>query len=627
VSDIIQLLPDSVANQIAAGEVIQRPASVVKELVENAIDAGANQIKINLKDAGRTLIQVTDNGKGMSPSDARLAFERHATSKIKSASDLFSIRTMGFRGEALASIAAVADVELRTKQEGDELGTRLYIVGSEVKSQEADNCPEGSNFSIKNLFFNVPARRKFLKANSTELKHIITEVQRVALANPELSFSLIHNDSIIYDLPSENRRKRIVNIFGKNINQSLVPVQTDTTIIRISGYIGQPRFARKTMGEQFFFVNGRFMRHPYYHKAVLQAYEKILPPETVPAYFLYFEVDPETIDINIHPTKTEVKFEDERSAWHIIHACIREALGKFSVMPSIEFDQAGAIDIPIAPTPGTLIPEPEIQVNPAYNPFEEEKKAPVNPFQQTPNWTKDPNLKSWDKLYQGFERTNDTPDTDEEFFSDETEEVSKQPSQQSFNEETENGLHNHNFLQVKNKYIISPVKSGLMVIDQRRAHERVLFEHFMAILEKNLGTSQRQLFPPRLELHAADAEVLDSILDELKTLGFEIRKADEQAFFVEGVPSMLSHLDARELVEKLLEDVKNRPVDVKEEIKTNLAQSLARASAINYGSVLKYEEIGELFDSLFACKTPNYSPTGKKIITIISLEEFEKLLK
>jgi len=627
VSDIIQLLPDSVANQIAAGEVIQRPASVVKELVENAIDAGANQIKINLKDAGRTLIQVTDNGKGMSPSDARLAFERHATSKIKAAADLFSIRTMGFRGEALASIAAVADVELRTRQEGDELGTRLHIVGSEVKSQEPDNCPEGSNFAIKNLFFNVPARRKFLKANSTELKHIITEIQRVALANPELSFSLIHNDSVIYDLPSENQRKRIVNIFGKNINQSLVPVQTDTTIIRVSGYIGQPRFARKTMGEQFFFVNGRFMRHPYFHKAVMRAYEKILPPETIPAYFLYFEVEPGTIDINIHPTKTEVKFEDERSAWHIIHACIREALGKFNVMPSIEFDQAGAIDIPVAPQPGAVVPEPEIQVNPAYNPFEEEKKTPVNPFQQSPNWTKDPNLKSWDKLYQGFERSNDFPETDEEIFSDETDEVIQQPSQQNLHDETENGMRNHNFLQVKNKYIISPVKSGLMVIDQRRAHERVLFEHFMAVLEKNLGTSQRQLFPPRLELHAADAEVLDSILDELKTLGFEIRKADEQAFFVEGVPSMLSHLDARELVEKLLEDVKTRPVDVKEEIKINLAQSLARASAINYGSVLKTEEIGELFDSLFACKTPNYSPTGKKIITIISLEEFEKLLK
>ena len=609
------------------GEVIQRPASVVKELVENAIDAGANHIKINLKDAGRTLIQVIDNGKGMSPSDARLAFERHATSKIKSAADLFSIRTMGFRGEALASIAAVADVELRTKQEDDELGTHLHISGSEVKRQEPDNCPAGSNFSVKNLFFNVPARRKFLKANSTELKHIITEVQRVALANPELGISLIHNDSIIYDLPSENQRKRIVNIFGKNINQSLVPVQTDTTIINVSGYIGQPRFARKTMGEQFFFVNGRFMRHPYFHKAVLQAYEKILPPETIPAYFLYFEVDPGTIDINIHPTKTEVKFEDERSAWHIIHACVREALGKFSVMPSIEFDQAGAIDIPIAPKAGTLIPEPEIQVNPAYNPFDEEKKIPVNPFHQTPNWTKDPNLKSWDKLYQGFERSNDLPDEEEDFFESDTDEIISQPAQQTFNDEAEIGMHNRNFLQVKNKYIISPVKSGLMVIDQRRAHERVLFEHFMAVLEKNLGTSQRQLFPPRLELHAADAEVLDSIMGELKSLGFEIRKTDGPAFFVEAVPSMLSHMDAKGLVEKLLEDVKNRPVDVKEEIKTNLAQALARASAINYGSMLKTEEIGELFDNLFACTTPNYSPSGKKIITIISIEEFEKLLK
>lgn len=347
--DIIQLLPDSVANQIAAGEVIQRPASVVKELVENAIDAGASQIKINLKDAGRTLIQVSDNGCGMSDTDARMAFERHATSKIKGANDLFEIRTMGFRGEALASIAAIADVELHTCQHDQEIGTFIHINGSKVIKQEATSCACGTNFMVKNLFFNVPARRKFLKANSTELKHVITEVQRIALANSDISFSLIHNQQTIYELGQDNIRKRIGILFGKNSTQNLIPVNTETSLVNITGYIGQPKHARKTFGEQFFFVNKRYMRHSFFHKAVMQAYEKILPPDSIPSYFLFFEVKPESIDINIHPTKTEIKFESESAIWQMIRASVRESLGRHNVVPSIDFDQAGSIEIPLPP--------------------------------------------------------------------------------------------------------------------------------------------------------------------------------------------------------------------------------------------------------------------------------------
>ena len=625
-SDIIQLLPDSVANQIAAGEVIQRPASVVKELVENAIDAGATAITINIKDSGRTLIQVIDNGKGMSPTDARMSFERHATSKIREANDLFAIRTMGFRGEALASIAGVADVEVRTRPHGEELGTFIHIMGSAIQKQEADQCTEGTNFSVKNIFFNIPARRKFLKSNSSELKYIITEVQRVALANPELAIELYHNNSVIYNLPSENIRKRIVSLFGKNINQSLIPVDTTTSVINISGFIGQPKYARKTLGEQFFFVNGRFMKHPFFNRAVQQAYDRILPPETFPSYFLYFEVDPATIDINIHPTKTEIKFEDERSAWHIIQASVREAMGKFNLMPSIDFDQAGSIDIPLSPVHGSKIPEPEIRINPNFNPFEQERGADRD-YSKATSYRDGQNRDNWQALYKGFEQdgipTNQTP----VYPSDLSNETEMEAVQQSFTDEDIAIKENHNFLQFKNKYIITPVKSGLMVIDQRRAHERILFENFMRIIDNHLAISQRQLFPAVLELNAVDKEILIVIDEELKSLGFEIRQGENDAFLVEGIPALLSHLNASDLVQKLIEDFKNRPVDVKEEIKEHLALLLSQSSAINYGVSLKPEEISDLFNHLFACRTPNYSPSGKTVISIISFQDFEKLLK
>jgi DNA mismatch repair protein MutL len=626
VPDIIQLLPDSVANQIAAGEVIQRPASVVKELVENSIDAGATAITVNIKDSGRTLIQVIDNGKGMSPTDARMSFERHATSKIREANDLFAIRTMGFRGEALASIAAVADVELRTRQYGEELGTYLHILGSAIQKQEADHCSEGTNFSVKNIFFNIPARRKFLKSNSSELKYIITEVQRLALANPELAISLYHNNSAIYNLPSENVRKRIVSLFSRNINLNLIPVDTKTSVINISGFIGQPKYAKKNLGEQFFFVNGRFIKHPFFNRAVQQAYDRILPPETFPSYFLYFEVDPATIDINIHPTKTEVKFEDERTAWHIIQASLREAMGKFNLMPSIDFDQSGSIDIPISPVHGSSFPEPEIRSNPNFNPFEQDRGAGHDSSGVT-SFRDDLNIGNWQMLYKGFERDGDQNDQIPLSQSIISVEPEADAVQQTFTGEDNYITENQNFLQLKNKYILTPVKSGLMVIDQRRAHERILFEDFMRIIDNHLAISQRQLFPSQLELNAADKEILIILDEELKAFGFEIRQDENNVFFVEGIPALLSHLNASDLVEKLIGDFKNKPVDVKEEIKEHLAILLSQSAAINYGVSLQPEEISDLFNHLFACRIPNFSPSGKPVVSIVSFQDFEKLLR
>ena len=624
--DIIQLLPDSVANQIAAGEVVQRPASVVKELVENAIDAAATSITINIKDSGRTLIQVIDNGKGMSPTDARMSFERHATSKIREANDLFAIKTMGFRGEALASIAAIADVEMRTRPHGSELGTYIHILGSVFQKQEADHCTEGTNLSVKNIFFNVPARRKFLKSNSSELKYIIIEVQRIALANPEIAISLYHNNSVVYNLASENMKKRIVTLFNRNINQNLIPVDNTTTVIKISGFIGQPKFAKKALGEQFFFVNGRFMKHPFFHRAVLQAYERILPPESFPSYFLYFDVDPATIDINIHPTKTEIKFEDENTVWHLIHASLREAIGKFNLMPSIDFDQAGAVDIPLSPAPGSKVPEPIIEVDPNYNPFEIQKGGSASHY-ESDSYMDRQNLGNWQQLYRGFESDGNRKEQVSVFRSDFSDDTPQVLTQQSFVDEDYIANSQQNFLQLKNKYIITPVKSGLMVIDQRRAHERILYENFLKVIDNHLAISQRQLFPAVLDLNAADQEILAALDEELKALGFEIRRSDQNTCLIEGIPALLSHLNAEEVVVKLIEDFKQRPMDVKDEIKGHLALLLSQSSAINYGVTLKPEEISELFNQLFTCNTPNYSPSGKTVVSIVSFQDFEKMLK
>lgn len=611
-SDIIQLLPDSVANQIAAGEVIQRPASVVKELVENALDAGASEIVIHIKDAGKTLIQISDNGCGMSPTDARMAFERHATSKISSANDLFCIRTMGFRGEALASIAAIADVELKTKRTEDEVGTLIHIIGSEVKTQEPAACTNGTSFSVKNLFFNVPARRKFLKANTTELKHIIYEIQRVALPNPEIKFSLFHNNAVVYDLPKTNYRKRVVDVFGKNINQSLVTVDEDTSLVKIYGFVGQPKYARKTMGEQFFFVNGRYMRHPYFHKAIMQAYEKLLPGDTFPSYFLFLELDPGDIDINVHPTKTEIKFENDRAIWQIIHAAVRESLGRHNVVPSIDFDQSGNIDIPVPQKNRENIAFPDIQINPDYNPFNESKPSPASgsssfkPDRQSVN--------HWEDLYEGA-RTEKEESLPSEVSPKLNEDLYAHSSEQFTGKKV---------LQLKQKYILTPVKSGLMIIDQKRAHERILFERFMEVLKSESVASQQQLFPQTIELNPADTEVLKNILPDLLSLGFDIREFGKNTFVINGTPGLLDVASPEVIVEKLLEEYKNSPVDARRKAKEQVAISLAKASAIEYGTDLKPEEIDHLIDNLFACSTPNFSPDGKKIVTIIPTEDIEK---
>ncbi|RIH65908.1 DNA mismatch repair endonuclease MutL [Mariniphaga sediminis] len=611
-SDIIQLLPDSVANQIAAGEVIQRPASVVKELVENALDAGANEITIHIKDAGKTLIKITDNGCGMSPTDARMAFERHATSKISSANDLFCIRTMGFRGEAMASIAAIADVELRSKRTEDEVGTRVHIVGSEVKAQEPVAGSNGTTITVKNLFFNVPARRKFLKTNTTELRHIINEIHRVALPNPDIRFSFHHNYSSLYELGKSNLRRRIVDIFGKNVNQSLVPVEEETSMVNITGYVGQPKFAKKTMGEQFFFVNKRYMRHPYFHKAVMQAFEKLLPADAFPSYFLFLEMDPAHIDINVHPTKTEIKFEDERAVWQIIFAAVRESLGKHNVVPSIDFDQNGSIDIPVLGKGNREIRYPEIKVNPEYNPFEQEKNVSSGGWNESRREKQQ--VDHWEDLYG----------PPKEKIQHEQQSQLPLGEQGDYGSQSSEKYSGKKVLQLKQRFILTPVKSGLMAIDQKRAHERILFEKFMEVLQSESVASQQQLFPQTIELESGDAELLKNILTDLQALGFDIREFGKNTFVINGTPGMLDVASPGMIVEKLLEEYKNSPVDARAKAKEQVAISLAKASAIDYGIDLKQEEIDHLIDNLFACATPNYSPEGKKVLTIIPLEDIEK---
>ena len=661
-SDIIQILPDSVANQIAAGEVVQRPASVVKELVENAIDAGSTSIKINLKDAGKTLIQIIDNGCGMSATDARLAFERHATSKIKAAKDLFAIRTMGFRGEALASIAAIANVELKTKRTEDELGTHLVIDGSELISQDSVACPSGSNFSVKNLFFNVPARRKFLKANSTELRNIITEFQRITLTNPDIEFQLIHNDVEVYNLTPSNTRQRIVNVFGRSINTRLISIDTNTSIVKLTGFIGKPKNAKKKTDEQFFFVNNRYMRHPYFHKAVLLAYDKILPPDTVPPYFIFFEVDPKIIDINIHPTKTEIKFEDEQAIFQIIQASIREALGKFNIVPSIDFDEDTSLEIPVANQDSSEVEMPMIKVNHEFNPFEADTsfnpfdaEKSFNPFEQETNSiennqfyqefkskpspapsssprTKKEVPQDWDKLYQDRE-----PDLVPDYPIGGQTEVKRPPMPDYFQHQEapqnqiqqkifqrESSVKSKGFFQLKNKYILTPVRSGLMIIDQRKAHERILFEKFRNSVENNQGVAQQTLFPQTIEFNASDYTLLQVIIEDVKALGFDIREFGKKTFVINGTPADIQNGDPKELLENLLENYKVNQLDVKVKVRENLAKALAKASAVNYGKTLSSEEMSAIIDQLFACETPNYTPDGKTIVSVLETQELDK---
>jgi len=602
-ADIIKLLPDSVANQIAAGEVIQRPSSVVKELVENAVDAGAQNISVIIRDSGKTLIQVVDDGSGMSETDARLAFERHATSKIASAQDLFSIVTKGFRGEALASIAAVSMVELRTRKEEQETGTLVIINASRVESQEPCSSPKGSSFSVKNLFFNVPARRKFLKSDTTELRHIINEFQKISLAHPEIRFTLHHNDTELYNLLPSNNRQRIIGLFGKQINQDLITLDTETTLIKIKGFTGKPESARRTYGEQFFFVNNRFMKHPYFHKAVVEAYHNILPADVIPAYFIFMEADPAAIDINIHPTKTEIKFEDERAIWQILMASVREALGRFNIVPSIDFENEALIDIPLKKTGASFPGQPEIRINPYYNPFDEEEGA--NGKTGSADRQERENISGWQKLYSGLEREAEGPGPENE----------KYP-------EAERKL-----FQIRNKYIISPVRSGLMLIDQKRAHERILYERYLVSLSMKNPAAQVELFPVTIELNQADWQILREMDNDLRILGYSIIFSESNKISVTSTPPGYSTTSPEEIFKIFIDEYKltqNGPASGEKE---RLAAAMAGAAAIPYGRKLTHAEMEDIFDSLFACASPNYSPKGKPVVSIVSLEELDRKFK
>lgn len=621
-SDVIRLLPDSVANQIAAGEVIQRPASVIKELVENAVDAGAKHIEVQVVDAGKTSIQVIDDGKGMSETDARLAFERHATSKIREAADLFALHTMGFRGEALASIAAVAQVELRTRMEGEELGTSLCIAGSKVESQEVVSCPQGCNFNVKNLFFNVPARRKFLKSNQTELNNILAEFERIALVNPDISFTLHHNGTEMLNLPAIQLRQRIMGIFGKKINQELLPVEVDTTMVRISGFVGRPDSSRKKGARQYFFVNGRYMRHPYFHKAVMDAYERLIPVGEQVSYFIYFDIDPANIDVNIHPTKTEIKFENEQAIWQILTAAIKESLGKFNAVPTIDFDAEGMPDIPaFDASPYTMVQPPKTEYDPNYNPFNTSSGS-------TPSYQHS-RVDGWEELYQ------DTRPSQAAFaYPDESDylgaAVVTEPEQPSLYESADvqpatesSALH----YQYKGRYILTSVKSGLMVIDQQRAHIRILYDRYLAQIEARKGASQGMLFPDIVQFSLSEVPVLQSIMDDLSYLGFELTDLGGGSYAINGIPSGIEGLDPVTLVTNMVHTAVEKGCKVREEVQDMLALSLAKAAAIVPGQVLSNDEMNLIVDELLTSATPNYTPDGKTVLSVLTEEDLEKRFK
>lgn len=631
-SDIIRLLPDSVANQIAAGEVIQRPASVIKELVENAIDAGAGHVDVSVTDAGKTCIQVIDNGKGMSETDARLAFERHATSKIREASDLFALRTMGFRGEALASIAAVAEVELRTKQRGEELGTSIIIAGSKVEKQEPVACPEGSNFIVRNLFFNVPARRKFLKSNQTELSNIISEFERIALVNPEVSFTFHHNGTEILNLPAIQLRQRIMGVFGKKLNQDLLSLDIDTTMVKIHGFIGKPETARKKGARQFFFVNGRYMRHPYFHKAVADAYEHLIPTGEQVSYFIYFDVDPANIDVNIHPTKTEIKFENEQAIWQILSAAVKETLGRFNAVPSIDFDTEGMPDIPAIDMAGSFGGGiPATSYDPSYNPFNQSASV-VPPSSYSSAGRK---KTEWEPFYQGLEKTSRPAEDDISVFPDDTVFADKYQETEDTAEPTIYNEHPDTVVaekstqhyQYKGTYILTSVKSGLMIIDQHRAHVRILYDKYMEQIQKHVGLSQRMLFPDMIHFSPSEVPVLEEIMEDLSSLGFELSPLGGGTYSINGVPADIEGLNPETLITNIVHSAIEKGCKVKEDVQSMIALSMARASAIVAGQVLSNDEMNALVDGLFSVSAPNYTPDGKTVLAMMNDDDIEKLFR
>ena len=634
-SDIIKLLPDSVANQIAAGEVIQRPASVIKELVENAIDAGATSIQIVLKDAGRTLIQVIDNGKGMSDTDARLAFERHSTSKISKAEDLFSLQTMGFRGEALASIAAIAQVELRTRAKGAQLGTKIMINASKCESQEPDMCPEGSNFMIKNIFFNVPARRKFLKSNQVELSNIIKEYEKLALVNHHVDFSLSNNDKLLNKFSVGSFKQRIASLWGAKVDQQLVPLNTDTSLVRITGFVSKPEGARKRNFLQFLFVNGRFMRHPYFHKAIISSYSELIPDDEQPNYFLNFSVDPESIDVNIHPTKTEIKFENELPIWQILAAAVKESLGRFSAVPQIDFDTIDAPEIP-AFNDHTVVTAPEDGIDPTYNPFKPQSKSSAGGGssyhpQSAGNfggYSSNP-LPDWEKLYQNFEKGKQegiasiTEQDVEDSFSDigEVEPVNNGVQAEIITPDMSSAM----CMQMKGRYILSPIKSGLMIVDQHRAHVRVLFEQYIKQLDATTISSQRVLFPEVLQLTTSQNIILKELEPEMEKIGFNLAQLSGNDWSINAVPAGMENVNIKDTILQVIDEVSMGGTSITTKVYESIALRVAKSAAIPYGKTMLQEEMDTLLSKLLCLPNPNYTPDGKTIISVLSNDQLEKM--
>ena len=633
-SQVIQLLPDSVANQIAAGEVIQRPASVVKELVENAIDAGATDIQIVIKDAGRTLVQIIDNGVGMSAIDIRMAFERHATSKIREANDLFALQTMGFRGEALPSIASVAQVEVKSCYKDDELVIYLEISGSQVIKQESIHCSKGTNISVKNLFFNIPVRRKFLKSNSVEYRHILTEFERIVLANPEVSFVLMHNDLPTFTLPASNLRQRVANLMGKGVNSGLVPIDVDTDLIKVSGYIGSPDVARKLVGDQYFFVNNRFMKHPYFHKAVLEGYQKLLPPDLYPIYFIYLYIDPQAIDVNIHPTKTEIKFEDERSIWHIIAAGVKESLGKFSIVPSIDFDAEPGLEIPVRHDPFN-IQQPTEGVNPAYNPFDFELPEKSTTFKSSANSGggslgsikssgrdfSQSSLGGFDHFASSFGQLQSDETPQELSFSSS---ISQQGALNLDDESDEQTFGTT--LQLKRKYILTTLRNGLVMIDQKRAQTRILYERFLEQQRSLAFNCQKLLYPQLFPFSPTDSLIMQELIPSLMRFGIEVVDCGSCHFKVTGLPVELEDIDAIHLFEAILDHVKEGELSLDEKFNEMLASKMALSTSQVSNKELDVLAQKELVSALFACSNPNYTPDGKSIFVNITYDEIAKRL-
>lgn len=607
--DIIHLLPDSVANQIAAGEVIQRPASVIKELVENAVDAGAGNIEVHVRDAGRTAIQVIDDGKGMSETDARLAFERHATSKITRAEDLFTLRTMGFRGEALPSIVAVAQVTLQTRTHDAELGTRLEIEGGRVLSQEPCVCAVGANFEVRNLFFNIPARRKFLKSNHTELNNIMQEFERIALVNPSVGFSLFSDGTQSIRLMSTNLRRRIIDIFGKKVGEDLVAVDVETSLVRIEGFVGRPETSRKKGAHQYFFVNGRYMRHPYFAKAVAEAFSGLVPEGEQVPYFLYFSIDPANIDVNISPTKTEVKFENEHAIWQIILAGIRESLAKFSAVPTIDFDCASPTDIPVMEKSSGNVAPPEINIDKSYNPFLRSGNSSVS-YNPTSGRARS-SSKDWNVFYEQLAQDASSLSVGQEsIFPEEN----YAPSDSA-------GLH----FQYRGQYIVSATKTGLMIVDQHRAHVRILYDKYMAMMERRDNATQGLLFPELLSLPPSDAQILETISEDIRCLGFDISSLGGGSFSINGLPAGIDGLVPQTLIGNMVDAVREGGQADLSAYRHRIALSLASAAAIVVGQVLSMAEIDVLLADLMKSSNPNITPNGKAIIALLKPESIDAM--